>query len=146
MVPLVSLILLGGSLGAVGPVACIQGPDGASSADTLHGRVMTENGEAPIPGASLRLHREGDVREATSDSLGRYMFSDLPAGRHELQVSAEGYRTMEVVVHLPEQVRFTVDVWLEPGGNIGSSRDAPDPGLDGGGISNQGKALSPLGL
>lgn len=87
-------------------------------ADTLDGHGMTEDGEAPIPGASLRLYVEDQVREAKSDSSGRCLFSNFPVGRHELGVSAAGCRTMEVVVHLPERVRFTVDVWLEPGENI----------------------------
>lgn len=113
LVPVISLVLIGGP--GPGPTACVQALDPASGADTLDGRVMTENGEAAIPGASLRLNLEDHVREVRSDSAGRYVFRDLPAGRHELRVAADGYRSMEIVVHLPERGRFTVDVWLETG-------------------------------
>ena len=50
----------------------------------------TKLGE-PLSEAKMVLLLEGETREAISDALGRYAFSEVPAGPAELQLSATGF-------------------------------------------------------
>ncbi len=48
--------------------------------------------EAVVPNARLTLQGPGgSTRTATSDGLGKYTFSGVPAGEYQLKVSAEGF-------------------------------------------------------
>lgn len=109
----------------LGASAVVPSPAGApvwaergermASADTLEGRVMGRGGETPVAGAELRLvsRGEAETRRSRSDSAGRYVFFDLPAGRYEMRVSADGFEPLEVVITLPDRGRFQVDLWLD---------------------------------
>lgn len=98
----------------VGPAGCAEAPARSAAADTLVGRVTAGGGESPLAGAELRLDLGDEVRESRTDSSGRYVFLDLPAGRFEMWVEAPGFRPLDLVVTLPSRGRFRVDVRLDP--------------------------------
>ena len=98
-----------------GSAAWAERGEWMASADTLEGRVMARGGETPVAGAELRLvsGEEAETRRSRADSSGRYVFFDLPAGRYEMRVAADGFEPLEVVITLPDRGRFQVDVWLD---------------------------------
>lgn len=71
---------------------------------------MDENGR-PIPGARVVLER-GDgsiIREAETDSVGRFTFSDLAAGMYRLRVEKERFYVITVPdVRLPENAAVEI--------------------------------------
>jgi len=64
----------------------------AQSTATLSGTVFDPRGVA-LPGASVQVKNEatGATQKMTSDSTGKYSFSNLPAGKYTVQVDAPGF-------------------------------------------------------
>lgn len=62
----------------------------------IHGMVSDIHTGISLPGATVILTSTEPVRGTTSDASGRYSFSNIPVGRHSLQVSFMGYKTFEV--------------------------------------------------
>jgi hypothetical protein len=64
--------------------------------------VVTDTTGAAINGASVTLSGAVDkaVREVATGPDGRFRMVDLPAGKYELRVSAQGFNTMEEQVEL----------------------------------------------
>jgi hypothetical protein len=97
-------------------------------AGTIRGRVMAADGSGPISRADIQL--TGRVtRVLLADGLGRYAFTELPAGRYTLTAGRNGYLTMGVGQRRPRdgvrrfeladgQSRDDVDFALPKGGVI----------------------------
>jgi hypothetical protein len=74
-----------------------------SGPHALSGSVVGEDGR-PVASAEVRLHwahrgngvRSAAFRSAVSDGLGRFIFSELGAGLHDLDVSASGFQSVRV--------------------------------------------------
>jgi outer membrane receptor protein involved in Fe transport len=80
--------------------------------------TVTDASDAVIPGAKVTATNVGTglKSEATTDSTGRYRFSELPPGRYKISVSASGFKiseTSEVVLNAGAIAR--VDIKLEIG-------------------------------
>ena len=76
----------------------------------LAGRVEDQNG-APIPAAHVEASSDaliGGKRVATTDSQGRFRFSEIPPGEYDVIVSIQGYKTVEV-----EDLRLSVGMTAE---------------------------------
>ena len=60
---------------------------------TITGTITDPNGAA-IPSAAVRARNEAanDVRQATSNTEGLYIFSQLPPGNYEVSAEAPGFR------------------------------------------------------
>jgi hypothetical protein len=90
----VILCLLASSGAAAQVVARDRPPTTAVAAGTgaLSGRVISTEG-APVRRAQIQLTSiEGRVRKAaTTDSDGRYSFTELPAGRYTIRANKPGY-------------------------------------------------------
>ncbi|WNJ19840.1 TonB-dependent receptor [Pontibacter sp. G13] len=72
---------------------------------TLRGKVLNGHEQAPIEGVSLQLAPNG--LELESDSVGKFVFHDLPVGRYDLSISHPQFQTV-----------LESQIW------VGSSRDA----------------------
>jgi hypothetical protein len=64
----------------------------------VHGRVVNKSSSAGIPGVTIVLASDG--RTVATDSAGRYVFGNLPAGPMRFQIRAPGFQAAQ----------FTVDV------------------------------------
>ncbi len=82
----------------------------------LSGVVLDSTG-ASIASASLILRQAGSAGErlSTSDSEGRYLFSDVAPGSHTLEVVARGFSLAQKSVVLKPGGTLSIDVTLEPG-------------------------------
>jgi hypothetical protein len=91
------MVLLGlcvsGSAAGWAQVPASVGPTASStSKGSLHGAILDRSGQQ-CEGArvSLQFAAEPAPRAAISDSEGRYLFGDLPAGSFTLTIGAEGF-------------------------------------------------------
>lgn len=98
-----SLLRSGGPLRWVGlallcPVFFLSGPAArAQLVASLRGSVLDSVSHRPLPGVTVRLDgRPADG--ATTDALGRFRLERLPAGTHQLLVSALGYRSQRTAL------------------------------------------------
>ena len=68
-----------------------------AQATTSLGGLVTDNTNAIIPGASVKLvlTATGGIRVGTTNSRGEYQFSQLAPGRYSLTVTATGFGTVE---------------------------------------------------
>ena len=79
---------------------------GASSAQTLSGRVTDAATGAPLPGAAVRLPALD--RAAATDADGRFSIPDLPADTATVVVSFVGYEPFRELVRLPLEAPLAV--------------------------------------
>jgi iron complex outermembrane receptor protein len=82
-------------LAAVQPAALYaqsSSQSGAQSSGTLSGTVLDPRG-APLPGAAVTMKNEatGATQKMNSDSVGKYAFASLPAGKYTIQVDDAGF-------------------------------------------------------
>jgi TonB family protein len=93
----------------------------------LRGRVRARAGRAPLAGIRVAITlADGTIREATTDTEGRFAFDDLVAG--ELSVAIEGERVTRVLTSeslaAGESLEVTYDVTvLDPEDDAGSEDD-----------------------
>ncbi|HSL53594.1 MAG TPA: carboxypeptidase-like regulatory domain-containing protein, partial [Pyrinomonadaceae bacterium] len=83
MLPLLALIIA---------LAFPQGDTGQ-----LSGTVIDPN-DAAIPNASIKLinHATSQVRDLTTKDSGDFAFTLLPPGRYKLEVTANGFTTVQI--------------------------------------------------
>ncbi len=93
-----------------------EGSDPPFTRAHLSGLVLDSTG-ASIASASLILREAGTAGErlATSDREGRYLFSEVPPGRHTLEVVATGFSLAQKTVELQPGDSLSLDLTLEPG-------------------------------
>ena len=130
----------GGGLGGLGGGGGLRGQFQFPPRDTrpaptgtarIRGRVLAADSGAPLRRAQVRLASQ-DIRtakNATTDTEGRFEFTDLPAGRYSLTVSKAGYLTLQYGQRRPlepgkpldlaaAQVLDKTDVLLPRGGAV----------------------------
>ena len=68
----------------------------AQSSATLTGTVLDPRG-VPLPGAAVSVKNEttSDSVKKKSDSVGKYSFANLAAGKYTVQVAASGFNTSQ---------------------------------------------------
>jgi hypothetical protein len=77
----------------------------------LTGRVAEDSG-GPLPGATVKIHKVSGEQfddSATTDSQGRYSFSELPDGEYLLQAALSGFVSVSykpVRIYFPAQVQW----------------------------------------
>ena len=89
----------------------------AQTAGRITGQVM-DSSQAVIPGASVTAQNiaNGQQRQATTNSQGRYVIADLPVGAYKLTVEGQGFQTQargDVRVNVATTV--TIDFTLQAG-------------------------------
>lgn len=102
------------------PGIALQAPTHATSiaaADTtrvatVRGQVLSAETGDPLTHAVVSLQNGGPPIEAMTDSLGRYLLSDVPSGPHRVRASHLGHAPLEVVIAVPENGRMIVDFSL----------------------------------
>jgi len=88
----------------------------AGNAGTINGTVTDATG-AIVPGATISIHNpvSGYERTATSDSAGRYQFTNLPLNAYHMVVSEEGFASAVTDVEVRSSVPVTVNTHLQVG-------------------------------
>jgi iron complex outermembrane recepter protein len=90
-------------------------PASRNVAGTLSGTVIDPTG-AVVPGASVAVKDEstGRMTKTTTDQQGHFSVADLPAGKYNLEVSAQGFavgnRTVQVGADRPEDISISLAV------------------------------------
>jgi hypothetical protein len=112
------LLAVVGVLGLTVAVGNYVRPSGEGLGDLLDepkadvlGQVKTADG-TPVPGA--RVTDEGSGGSSVTGLSGWYFIEDVPTGRVELRMVAEGYRTVVLTVSV-ERGESVVDIVAEPG-------------------------------
>lgn len=62
-----------------------------SSVQNIRGTVRDAASDTPLPYSSVVLKNEISTTGVTTDSLGYFIFKDLPVGRYDLEISYLGY-------------------------------------------------------
>ncbi len=87
------------------------------SSGNMQGTVVNASNNNPIPNADVTL--SGPVsRQATTNALGQFSFTDLPFGTYQLHVVADGFisrTSTQVVDELDEQVTVALSTQLGEG-------------------------------
>lgn len=109
---------LGVPLALAMPGAMLPAQPGAA---TIAGRVVRKASTVAVARAEIVLLADG--RHVVADSLGLFVFADIPPGPQRFLVRALGFRPAELSVTLPEGavVRETIDL------EVLSPREMPQP-------------------
>ncbi|MEL6534639.1 MAG: TonB-dependent receptor [Bacteroidota bacterium] len=59
----------------------------------LRGEVIDASTQAPLIGATVRILDTDPLKGGTSDVNGRYLITDIPVGRYDVEISYIGYTT-----------------------------------------------------
>ncbi|WP_114579673.1 carboxypeptidase regulatory-like domain-containing protein, partial [Saliphagus sp. LR7] len=96
---------------------------------TVEGTVTDAESGDPIEGATVTLDADGGTYTATTDADGTYSLAGIPAGEHEITVTAEDYAEITETIEVPEDGAVTYDAALEPApGSISGQVTASDDG------------------
>jgi outer membrane receptor for ferrienterochelin and colicin len=83
----------------IGLVICLQNLGFAQQTGGLNGEIIDKNTQKPISGATVKLINTTYV--TTSDSLGKYVFRNIPTGQYQITVISLGslpYNLYNVIV------------------------------------------------
>jgi hypothetical protein len=83
--------------------------------------LVTDSTNAVVPGATVTVRRvaTGDVRTATTNETGNYVFPLLEIGEYEVTCSVSGFKTERVrgvVLQLQQKAR--IDFWMQIGDQV----------------------------
>ncbi|MFC4986672.1 S8 family serine peptidase [Saliphagus infecundisoli] len=96
---------------------------------TVEGTVTVAGSGDPIEGATIEIHADPGDHAATTDADGEYAIENVPAGEHEITVTAEDYAEVSETIEVPEDGAVTYDAALEPApGSITGQVTASDDG------------------
>ncbi len=63
----------------------------------LEGSLLIAGPDAALGGAAVTVTgADGTTRETVADEGGRWVFTELPAGKYELRISADGFNTAQI--------------------------------------------------
>jgi hypothetical protein len=82
-----------------------------SLSQTLRGKVVDEELGTPLIGANIVLSSAEEFTGTVADLDGRFEFTEIPVGRHQLQITFMGYETRtlsNILVNASKQVVFDV--------------------------------------
>lgn len=68
----------------------------AQSGQTVKGKVFDSDTQEPLTGASVVILHSNPFIGTTTDAAGNFILSDIPLGRHNLQVSFMGYQSVTI--------------------------------------------------
>lgn len=68
----------------------------AQVTQTIRGNVTKESSTMPVTGATIVVLNSGNTLAAITDSLGDFIIPNVPAGRHNLEVTALGFEQTAV--------------------------------------------------
>lgn len=85
-------------------------PSAAESQGSIAGRVLADSTRAPIPAAELII--AGTTRRVMTDSSGRFILRDVPAGMRLLIVRALGFRPDTSHIELFDNESLSREIFL----------------------------------
>ena len=91
-------------------ILCLPVLLSAQTTQTIRGIVQDKASETSLEYATVVVLNTNPLKGAVSDSLGHFSISDIPVGRHEIQVSLVGY---EPVILKDILVTSAKEVFLE---------------------------------
>lgn len=95
----------------------------------VKGTVADAATDEPIANASVELEAGNETYTNVTDADGQYGLANVPAGEHELTVTAENYTDRTVSVDVPENETVTKDIALDTlSGTISGEVTASDDG------------------
>jgi hypothetical protein len=118
-------------------VALASAPASASTTAHLRGYLFNDE-DKPVEGARVTLDSKqilGEPRHAVTDARGLFRFGELPVGRYDLRIEADGFLTKELLgvrLELDRVVEVKLaltTVSLETAGGVERER-APERGVD----------------
>ncbi len=81
---------------------------------TIHGRVTLASNGQIVVGAVVTATRDGTlVRQATTDSDGRYSISSLRAGTYTVQASYDGHTSPPITVTVDPGGKFSCNLVID---------------------------------
>ncbi len=91
-------------------------PQARETRQNIRGVVVDASTRTPLPYGKVVLKNQEPFVGLTTDSLGRFVFSDLPVGRYDVEASYMGYDPVLVREVLLTSARETVlEIALAPG-------------------------------
>jgi TonB family protein len=95
-------------------------PGGAASAmeerEGLSGTVLASGGDAALAGATITLKGGATNLKATSTETGAFTFEDLPPGKYEVVIEAQGFQPLTVEEEVVAGEKTEVKYRLLPAG------------------------------
>lgn len=82
------------------------------STGSVRGEIRSEESGAVIPGATVEIVADRPLGATASDDDGRYLLSNVPAGRHTIRAHRIGYAPLEMDVMIPAGGQVEVDIAL----------------------------------
>src|SRR5260221_5728362 len=100
-------------LGFLAGIATTTVAQELGGAGTVQGTVKDPTGGV-MQAVEIRISNpvSGFTRTATTDAMGRYVFSNLPPNPYHLSVEAQGFQKLERDVDIRTAVPITVDLKL----------------------------------
>lgn len=81
---------------------------------TIRGTVIDIDSKSPIIGATISVYEKGNILGTTSDINGDFRMDDLSLGRHQLEISYLGYKTLTMTgIMLDSGKELVLDIELE---------------------------------
>ena len=80
---------------------------------TIHGNVRDEITQSPLIGATVRILNIDPMIGAIADLEGNFMISEVPIGRHNLEVTFVGYEPVmipEILVTSGKSVQLNIEM------------------------------------
>lgn len=93
---------------ALAALALQQLPTGGS----VRGEIRSEETGAVVAGATVEVLDGRPLRATASDSIGRYVLADVPAGRRTIRARRVGFAPLEMEVVVPGGREVEVDIAL----------------------------------
>ena len=86
-------------------------PTAAESQGSIAGRVLTDSTRTPVPAAELII--AGTTRSVLTDSSGRFVLREVPAGRRLLIARALGFRPDTSEIELFDDESLSREIFLK---------------------------------
>ncbi len=84
----------------------------AQNTSALSGTVTDPSGAA-VPGALVQLRGPGGDHRTKTNSLGRYVFPSLRAGRYQLRIGAKGFAVVSQEIPIENPVHFDAQLVIQ---------------------------------
>ncbi|MFK8274241.1 carboxypeptidase-like regulatory domain-containing protein [Capnocytophaga cynodegmi] len=86
---------------------------GQSIEQTLKGKVFDQATHEPIMGATILIKNSNPAIGTSTDENGNFVISNLPVGRHNLQISFVGYETILTQVMVTSGKEVVIEIALK---------------------------------
>lgn len=85
-------------------------------ANTINGRVFNDESGASLPGAEVTILELN--RSTSTDSVGKYQFSNLPSAEYTVSVNYLGFENKRMTVNVPSSGQVELDIRMTSSAGI----------------------------